>query len=175
MPLSRDPEKRARQLANLRPAPAAPAGHSRSLVHGGRAEVLFRDVSDAVRELLDVLGELAPVRDPDGSLPAADAVAVERAARALKRYRHLAGWLDLHGRLTDAGDVKPASEYELRAERELAAALAELGMTPASRAKLGLDLQRAATSAEEADAARAARERLDARWAAIDVEAEESS
>ena len=28
-------------------------------------------------------------------------------------------------------------------------------MTPASRAKLGLDLQRAATSAEEADAARA--------------------
>jgi hypothetical protein len=60
MPVSRDPEKRARQLANLRPAPAAPAGHSRSLVHGGRAEVLFRDVSDEVRELLDVLGELAP-------------------------------------------------------------------------------------------------------------------
>ena len=27
---------------------------------GGRAEVLFRDVSDEVRELLDVLGELAP-------------------------------------------------------------------------------------------------------------------
>jgi hypothetical protein len=60
MPVSRDPEKRARQLANLRPAPAAPAGHSRSLVHGGWAEVLFRDVSDEVRELLDVLGELAP-------------------------------------------------------------------------------------------------------------------
>jgi hypothetical protein len=87
MPLSRDPEKRARQLANLRPAPAAPAGHSRSLVLGGRAEVLFRDVSDEIRELLDVLGELAPVRDPDGSLPVADAVAVERAARALKPYR----------------------------------------------------------------------------------------
>src|SRR5512132_14386 len=49
MPVSRDPEKQARQLANLRPAPAAPAGHSRSLVRGGRAEVLFRDVPDEVR------------------------------------------------------------------------------------------------------------------------------
>lgn len=36
-PLSKDPRKRARQLANLRPAPPAPEGHTRSLVHGGRA------------------------------------------------------------------------------------------------------------------------------------------
>ena len=37
MPVSRDPEKRARQLANLRPAPAAPAGHSASMQSGSLA------------------------------------------------------------------------------------------------------------------------------------------
>lgn len=174
MPLSGDKAKRARQLANLRPAPPAPpAGNTRAVRHGAYSDALLRDVDGEVRELLDALADAAPVRDPDGSLPAADAIAVERAARALKRWRTLADWLDVHGRLTDDDDVKPAAELELRAERELAAALDALGMTPTSRAKLGLTLQRAATSAEEAAEARAARERLDARWDAIDAEGEE--
>lgn len=174
MPLSRDPEKRAKQLANLRPAPPAPQGHSRSLVHGGRAEVLFREVGGEVRELLDLLADAAPVRDADGALPAADAVAVERAARALARYRRLSGWCDAHGRFDErSGEVKPAAEYELRAERALAEALDALGMSPVSRARLGVDLARAASSAEEAEAARAARDRLDARAAdVIEGEAE---
>lgn len=109
MPLSSDPERRRRQLQNLRrapsddpavadrqrqnlrPAPPAPAGNARALVHGGRSELLLRDVEAEVAELAAALGDAAPVRDPDGGLPAADLIAVEAAARALKRYRHLEG------------------------------------------------------------------------------------
>jgi hypothetical protein len=174
MPLSRDPSKRERQLANLQAgAGAATDGNTRALRHGAYSDALLHDVDGEVRELLNAFADAAPVRDGDGSLPAADVVAVERAARALKRYRHLSGWLDLHGRLTDAGEVKPAAELELKAERELAAALDSLGMTPTSRARLGVDLARAASSVEEAEATREARERLDRRAADLDGKAEE--
>ncbi len=43
------------------------------------------------------LGDRAPVRGPDGKLPDADLIIFEVGARALKRYRHLAGNNDLHG------------------------------------------------------------------------------
>lgn len=172
-PLSKDPDKRARQLANLRPAPPAPLGHTRTLIHGGRAEALYRDVDAETHELIDALGDTAPVRDPDGSVPAADAAMLEVAARLLRRYRRVSGWLDLHGRISEAGEVKPAADLELRIERALAAALDALGMTPTSRAKLGLDLQRTAASAEELEAARVARERLDIRAETIESEATE--
>jgi hypothetical protein len=126
-------------LANLRSAPPAPLGHTRSLIHGGRSELLLRDVDAEVRELMDALGEAAPVRDPDGNLPPADVIAVEVAARALKRYRHLAAWLDAHGRIKEkTGDVKAAAELELRAERQLTGALDRLAMHPMARSKLGL-------------------------------------
>ena len=149
MPLSSDPVKRERQLANLRAAPPAPPGHTRSLVHGGRSELLVRDVEVEVRELMDALGAAAPVRDQDGGLPAADVVVVEAAARALKRWRHLSAWLDAHGRLEEkTGDVKPAAELELKAERQLHEALDRLGMNPSARSKLGLNLARAATLGE---------------------------
>ena len=96
---SDDPVKRERQLQNLRPAPPAPIGNSRRLLHGGRSERLVADVEVEVREMMDALGDAAPVRDPDGGLPAADVVAVEVGARALKRWRHLSAYNDLHGRI----------------------------------------------------------------------------
>lgn len=165
MPLSRDPEKRRRQLENLRAAPPAPPGHARSLRHGGRAKVLYRDVEAEVREIMDALGEAAPVREADGGLPDADLPAVEVAARALARYRRLSSWLDAHGRIKESGEVKDAAQLELSAERRLADALAALGMDPSSRAKLGVDLARGTTLADElaeAQRAREARERRDA-------------
>lgn len=143
---SPDPEARARSLANLQRGGGRPAepGNALARRHGARSEVLLRDVEDEVAELRDALAEAAPVRGPDGSLPAADVVAVERAARALKRWRHVSAWCDLHGRLDDrTGGVKPAADYELRAERELGRALDALGMTPDSRFRMGLGLGRA--------------------------------
>jgi hypothetical protein len=151
MPLSNDPAARQRQLQSLRPgAGAADAGNQRRLVHGGWSDALVRDVSAEVRELLDLLAEAAPVRDRDGGLPAADLVAVERAARLLRRYRHLEDWLDLHGVLDEkTGEAKPAARLAQEVGESLGRALAALGMDPTSRAKLGLDLVRAERSLEE--------------------------
>lgn len=173
MPLSDDPERRARQLANLRQggAPAVPGVPSGRLQHGGRSALLFQDVEAEVLELTEALAEAAPVKDPDGSTPAADSIALETTARALKRYRHLSQWCDLHGRIDPkSGKVRPAADLELAAERQLTAGLDVLGMTPTARARLGLALARTAGAVEDAEAARAARERLDRRAGTIDVE-----
>lgn len=163
-------------LANLVPGGGqAGPGNSRSLRHGGRSELLLRDVTGEVRELLDALAAAVPVREADDSLPAADAVAVERAARALKRYRSVSGWLDLHGRLDDQGEVRSAANLELSCERELGRCLDDLGMTPMSRSKLGLRLVQASAAAADVQADREARERLDRRLASLDAEPEETT
>jgi len=166
---SDDPIKRDRQLANLRPAPPAPPappGNARALVHGGRSELLLANVEREIAELAAALGDAAPVRDPEtGALPGADVLAVEACARALKRYRSLSAWLDAHGRLVERdGSVKPAAELELKAERQLTDALDRLGMSPMSRSRLGLNLARTQRAFEDdvAAAGRAAWERREA-------------
>lgn len=134
-----------RSLANLKRGGNPPgAGHVPALRHGAYSEALLADVSDEVRELMEALGSTAPVREADGSLPAADVVAFERTARLLRRYRRLEAWLDLHGEFDEkTGDVKPAARFTEEVGASLFRALAELGMTTTSRAKLGLDLARA--------------------------------
>jgi hypothetical protein len=144
-------------LANLRQPPPAPTGNQLARTHGYRSEVLVRDVEAEVRELMDALAESAPVREADGSLPGADTVAVEAAARALKRYRAVTAWCDLHGRLDEkTGDVKQVARYEMEGERALQRCLDALGMSPMARSKLGLNVARMA----------AQRFDLAARWAA---------
>ena len=150
MALSPDPEIRARQLANLRPAPPAPKGNTRTLKHGARSAALIANVEDEVRAVLDALADAAPVRDADGALPTHDLIAVETAARALRRHRSVSGWCDENGRLDpETGEVRSAADYELRTERALTASLDALGMTPTARARLGLDLARTADLALE--------------------------
>lgn len=144
MPLSSDPDRRRAQLANLRPGSGqAGAGNQRALAHGGYSEALVADVSDEVRELMDALGATAPVRDADGSLPSADVAAVERVARLLRRWRKLEAWLDAHGAIVEkTGEVKPAAKYAAELGESLGRALDTMGMSPTSRARLGLDLAR---------------------------------
>jgi P27 family predicted phage terminase small subunit len=132
-------------LANLRRGGGPSlAGNSYQLRHGALSKQLLADVSAEVVELMDLLAEAAPVREGDGSLPPADVVAIELAARCLKRYRHIAAYLDLHGRIADSGKVRPGAAYEVQAENQLHQALDALGMTPTSRARLGLNIARAA-------------------------------
>ncbi len=133
-------------LANLRRPLAAPGGNTRAMTHGFRSQALVRDVEAEVRELMDALAEGAPVREADGSLPLSDVVAVEAAARALKRWRSVSGWCDLHGRLDSKGEVRQAARYEVTAENQLHRALDSLGMSPMARSKLGLNIARAAGS-----------------------------
>ena len=144
MPLSNDPEKRERQLANLRAAPPAPIGNARTVKHAALATAATMDVSAEVRAIFDALADAAPIRDHSGGLPAADEAAVEIAALALKRWRSVNTWCELHGRFEEkTGAEKPAARYELDAERALHKALDVLGMNPTSRMKLGLDVARA--------------------------------
>lgn len=145
MPLSRDPDARRRQIANLRPgARTAPAGNVRARRHGGYSEALVADVEREIVELRDALGETAPLRDAEGGLPAADLVAFERAARALRRYRAVDEWVALHGALDEkTGDVKPAARLADELGRSLDGILDRLGLTPACRTRLGLDVARA--------------------------------
>lgn len=150
MPLSRDPDKRARQLANLTPQPPAPpARNSRAVRHGGYSKVLLADVSDEVLELMEALGELVPVRGPDGGVRASHLPGLEAAARALRRYRQVSAWCDLHGRIDDkTGATKPAAVLELGCERAYWRALDAFGLTPQAEGRLADVLTRTASVAQ---------------------------
>ena len=142
MPLSDDPEKRARQLANLKPRPVpAPYGARR---HGGYSAVTAERLAPRTREIYDALALDAPLRDQSGELPAADAGIVTLLAQALCRLEDVTGYLTETGWLDQkTGEPRPAVlEIERRLQALAAGFMDRLGMTPTSRAKLGLDLTR---------------------------------
>lgn len=148
MPLSNDPERRGRQLANLTPgagAAAAQPGNERAATHGAYARLPADRVDAKVREVAAALAEDAPVRAADGGLPAHDTVAVRQLAEALCRLDNIADYLVRRGWEDDSGKPRPVLEYEGRLRSHVLDLLRELGMTPASRAKLGLDIARSAS------------------------------
>jgi len=173
-PLSSDLEKRAKQLANLTAKPPPPPeGNVRALVHGGRARVASLVAAGTwTAAILAELEAEAPLRDADGGLPAHDRQLVELLASALARLQAVTSWLDTRPAVDEQGRPWPAEDVAHRLRREIAGHLDALGMTPKSRAALGVDLVRAATSAD-AEESRAARERLDRRLADLDGDAEE--
>jgi len=155
--LSPDPEKAARQLANLRPWPPAEKGNQRARKTGLRSKK--RVGVDKIRaELYAELASASPVKE-DGALPPADSHAVELLARELARIREADAYLAEHGVLDADGVPRPAVELLERAGRNAIELLDRLGLNPRSRAVLGLDLKRA----EAFD--------LAAHWAAEDVKA----
>ena len=143
MGLSSRPDARRRQLANLTPQPPAPEpGNRRALRHGGHASPRTLPVDGKARAIYAILADDAPLRNADGGLPSADRTAVELLALCLCRLESIAAWLQMHGLLTEAGEVRPAVELERRLRVEAADHCAQLGLTPAGRARLGLDLAR---------------------------------
>jgi hypothetical protein len=150
MPLSRDPERRQRQLANLRPGGgAAGNGNGRAISHGAYAQVTAERLDAKVRRVLDAVTVDAPVREVDGALPAADGVAVRQLAETLCRLDDIGDYLHRRGWEDESGKPRPVLEYEGRLRSHVLDLLRELGMTPASRAKLGLDLARTHRSLED--------------------------
>jgi hypothetical protein len=141
----------ANSLLNLkRDGTGAPLGNQQTLRHGARSALLVADVSDEIVEVMQGIADVCPVRDGDGGLPDADVLSVEACAAALKRYRHVRAYCDLHGRLDPKGKQTSAADYEMRSERAFVAALKALGLDPESRARLGLALahtERALTDA----------------------------
>ena len=95
------------------------------------------------REIFDALAQDAPLRDADGSLPAADAVVVKLLATALCRIENIERYLADHGWKSEDGEPRRVVlELERRLRQEALDLLKELGMTPAARARLGVDLVR---------------------------------
>ncbi len=147
MPLSRNAAARDRQLANLRPgAKTAPPGNARALRHGAYARVAVDRLAVKEREVFDALAADAPLRDRDDQLPAADGALVRLAAEVLCRLDSVGDYLARRGIEDDKGELRAAVlDIEGRLRREASDHLEALGMSPRSRARLGVDVARAAT------------------------------
>ena len=89
-----------------------------------------------------------PVRGANGEPPVYDLALCELAARELARIRQIDAWLDVHGLFGRGPKLRPAVEYRLKAAKLLAELLDRLGMTPRSRAQLGLDLAKTVNIAD---------------------------
>lgn len=134
-------------------------GNRLAVKHGAHAEVLPSRLDAKAAAIAAELAADAPVRGADGGLPAHDREAVRQLARCLVRLDDVGAYLDEHGPLDRRGRERSACKAERRLRGEAARWLAVLGMTPTSRAKLGLDLARTVSVAEalsEPDAERRA-------------------
>lgn len=151
-PLSKDPEKRAKQLANLnRTPPTPPAGNRRAQRHGAYAAVGAEEREGEMRRIFDALSADLPLRDPDGGPPAADGVAVELLADCLVQLRRARADVEDHGwRDPKTGDPRPVVDRAQRLRREAFEYAEALGLTPRGRLKLGLDLARGVDLARQA-------------------------
>ena len=152
MPLSHDPEKRSKQLANLRPGSGAPAGNRRALAHGGYAAVSPLERDRKASEIFEALSVDAPMRVQAGGLPAADTAVVSLFARCLVQLERVEADMADHGwRDRETGDPRPVVELARRLRAEALDYAESLGMTPRSRAKLGLDHTRTLSAGEALD------------------------
>jgi hypothetical protein len=137
-----------------KPAPP-PAGNKRALKHGAQSVALVTArASEIVPALVDALPAFAECDRPAVTRLAETYVRIERAYR----------WLDEQGLIDDAGQVPPVIERLDRWETLALGLEDRLGMNPAARAKLGLDLVRGEALAVElrrmSEQGEKARERL---------------
>ena len=139
MPKSKNPTKAARQAANLTPLTGPPPGNRHAQRHGGRA----RPNPQRQAQLEAQIAAALPVRDPrSGDAPAHDAIAVRLLAISLCRLETCARYVTEHGMFDRSGRVRPAAEHEQVLIQRVSNQLDKLGMSPRSRAALGLDLAR---------------------------------
>ena len=149
-PLSNDPERRSRQLANLRPGRGkAGPGNGRAISHGAYAQISAERLDAKTLEVAAALSSDAPVKAHDGTLPAADVAVIRLLADALCRLDDIAAYLLRRGWEDSDGRPRAVLEYEARLRNHVVDLLRELGMTPRSRAALGLDVVRARSAADE--------------------------
>ncbi|MEJ7785506.1 MAG: hypothetical protein WKF96_11935 [Solirubrobacteraceae bacterium] len=118
-------------------------GNQHRRTHGAYAAVAVDRLDVKAREVFDALAADAPLRD-GGELPAADGAAVRLAAEVLCRLDSVGDYLARRGIEDAAGALREGVlDLERRLRAEAADHLDSLGMTPRSRARLGLDVARA--------------------------------
>jgi len=153
----RTPEGRARALMNLRPfqlqkqLQEKEEGKRAHLYHGRDRHGVFginllqpqtRELAEQIADILrgDTLAYIRPV----------DEVAVGLLAVALRRIRQAEAYLDKVGSLTNKkGQIRPVAELLVKLLKEAREYCSALGLTPQSRARLGLNIARAGTDLAE--------------------------
>jgi hypothetical protein len=110
-------------------------------VHGGHAAVGGAELNDKARVVYEALAEAAPVKE-GGQVPAADRFLVAQLARVLVRLDRLTQYVDRHGDVDRRGNVRSAAKWEAKLTSQAVSMMEKLGMSPVSRAKLGLDMAR---------------------------------
>jgi len=112
--------------------------------HGAYARVAAGRLDAKALEVMEALAADAPLRDADGGLPAADGALVRLAAEALCRLDSVADYLARRGIEDENGELRgTVLEIEGRLRREASDHLEGMGMSPRSRARLGVDVARA--------------------------------
>lgn len=117
--------------ANL--IPAQP-GEMRALKHGAWSLAL---TSERSGELADYLASIVPADST------ADEPAIVLLAQVLARIERANAWLEVHGDLDAKGNPRPVHRVLATWEAQARRLCADLGLTPTSRARLGLDVARA--------------------------------
>lgn len=134
---------RAASLANLRPGQGRPAhGNTRAVKHNAYGRLDQGRFAAKRAEVTELLAADAPLRDAEGNLPRHDELSVSLLAETLVRLQGVRAYLDLHGLLTERGEERPAVAIEDRLIARAFGYAEALGLTPRSRAKLGLDVAR---------------------------------
>jgi hypothetical protein len=156
-------------LANLRPgAGAGDGGLQRNLGHGAYAAIAKIEMDAAVKRVYDAVAADAPVRS-EGELPRQDTIVVRQLAEALVRRERIRESELRHGIEAADGKLRGVVEYGLRLDNQITKLAIELGMTPRSRAALGVDITRvASTMADEVAAGQAAREARERELTTVD-------
>jgi hypothetical protein len=145
--LSGNPDRRARQLANLRTggAPAAPEGNRRRVTHGAYATLPHDRIDAKVQAVCDALALDAPLHS------AADGAAIRLAAEVLCRIDSVSDYLARRGIENADGQLRVVElDLERRLRAEAASHLESLGMSPRARVALGVSLAGAASDPLEA-------------------------
>jgi hypothetical protein len=135
----------------LRLGTGALVGNGRAVKHGAYARIAERELEEKTREIFTAIAADAPVRDNAGGLPSHDAIVVRMLAELLVRRERVRVEELRHGLETKDGRMRGVVEYGLRIDNQLLDLCREMGLTPASRARLGLDLVRAASASDQLD------------------------
>lgn len=148
MPLSRDPEKKQRQLDNLpnlrgeaSPGSWKPGQVSPTLKHGLRSRRPSAEVIDPILDdVLDDLAQRVPIRDEQGEVPGWLREMAWSAAISKLQVIRCSRWLAQHGETDERGRLRPEVEMLDRVNARYQTALARLAMDVPSHLKAGLDL-----------------------------------
>lgn len=142
--ISKDPVKAANQRANLR---VGGSNLGRTRTHGLFAALTREEMDAKTREIFDALSDSAPVKDGD-ALPAADAPVVADLAKQLVLRDRVLGFVYRKGFEDDDGNPRSVLGDLAKLNANVLNGFEALGMTPRSRARLGLDLQRLQSPAD---------------------------